>query len=325
MSFPSPTSAEPDTSVTPAIARVVEVTAFGGPDVLRMRSIPRPEAAPGRVRVAVGASTVDLIDILARSGAFASLLPDLKPPFVVGSELAGTLLDSADDLPAGTRVVSMIPWIAVGGRTGAYADVVAVDPTWLARTPDNVDDITAATLPGNGLAARQALDLLGVTSGQRILVTGASGSVGAYGVALAKLAGAQVVAQASSGDEAFVAKLGADEVLPQSDAATLAERVGTVDAVLDAALLGSDLLPAVRDGGAFAILMGDAFASDRVRVKRLYSAPNPEQLSSLAELLGAGKLRTRVADVFPLEAAAQAHHRFAAGSLRGRLVLSNAA
>ena len=71
--------------------------------------------------------------------------------------------------------------------------------------------------------------------------------------------------------------------------------------------------------------MGDAFASDRVRVKRLYSAPNPEQLSSLAELLGAGKLRTRVADVFPLEAAAQAHHRFAAGSLRGRLVLSTAA
>jgi len=64
------------------------------------------------------------------------------------------------------------------------------------------------------LAARQALGLLGVTASQRILVTGSSGSVGAYGVALPKLAGAQLVVQASSGDEAFVAKLGADEVLP---------------------------------------------------------------------------------------------------------------
>ncbi|MGI9147073.1 MAG: hypothetical protein ACR2IK_11055 [Chloroflexota bacterium] len=160
-------------------------------------------------------------------------------------------------------------------------------PDWLARTPDSVDDITAATLPGNGLAARQALDLLHITAGQRVLVTGASGAVGAYGVALAKLAGAPVVAQATSGDEAFVAGLGADEVLPRSDAATLVSRVGIVDAVLDAASLGSELLPALRDGGAFVLLMGNAFASDRVRVERLYSAPNQEQLSGLAELLAA--------------------------------------
>jgi NADPH:quinone reductase len=133
--------------------RVVEVTDFGGPEVLRAAERPDPEPGPGEVVVRIRAATMNPTDLGAGAGAHRGRIPDLTLPFVPGWDLAG-------ELPGGERVVGMIPWTRIGGRVGAYAEAAAVDPSWLAPIGDALDDAVAATLPLNALTARQALDLL---------------------------------------------------------------------------------------------------------------------------------------------------------------------
>lgn len=295
--------------------RVAEVTEFGGPDVLRAAERPDPEPAPGEVLVAIRAATINPTDLSTRDGSRRRRMPELEPPFVLGWDLAGEVPTS------GERVVGMIPFVQIGGRVGAYAEQAAVDPAWLAPLPDGVSFEDAATLPLNALTARQALDLLGLAAGETLLVTGASGGVGGFAVQLAVADGLRVIAVAGRDDEDWVASLGAAEVLPRD--ADLSG-VGPVDGVLDAVPLGPGAsTAALRDGGmAVFTRPPNPPEPDRdLRYETILVKPDAAMLSGLAEQLAAGRLRTRVAHVLPLEEAARGHELAEAGGLRGKVVL----
>ncbi|SDM71024.1 NADP-dependent oxidoreductase [Allokutzneria albata] len=289
--------------------RVIELSEYGGPEVLRLAERPEPEARPGRVRVRVAASTINPVD----QGIRAGVMGEFPKPLVLGWDLAGTVVEAAEGFHAGQRVVGMVPWFA-SAHEGTYAEVVSVEPGWLAPLPEDADLVAAATIPLNALTASQALGLLGVHSGQKLLVTGASGAVGGYAVQLAARAGIDVVAVASAGDEDHVAGLGAKEVIGRADL----DRQ-RVDAVLDAGVAGPSLIGAVRDGGAFVAVVPHGLPEPErgVRVSRVEVEPDAARLR---ELVASG-LSTRVADVLPLADAAEAHRRAAAGGLRGKLVL----
>lgn len=304
--------------------RVVEVAEFGGPEVLRETERAMPEPSPREVLVRVRAANVNPTDLAARSGQARRRVPDLKPPFVPGWDLAGEVLAVGAEVAgysAGDRVVGMIPWIRIGGRVGAYAEAVAVEETWLAPIADDVDYAVAATLPLNALTARQALDLIAAPAGATLLITGASGAVGGFATQLAVRDGLRVLAVASGGDEEWVAGLGAAEVLPRdTDLASL----DPVDAVLDAVPVGRPAADAVRDAGTalFTRSAPDIGRPDRLRVEAPLVETDPEALRSLTADLGAGRLRTRVAEVLDLGEAAQAHRLVEAGGLRGKVVLT---
>lgn len=295
--------------------RVAEVTAFGAPDVLRPADHPDPQPGPGEVLVDIHATTVNPTDLATRDGTSRRRLPDLEPPFVPGWDLAGTLSET------GTRVVGMIPFVHIGGRVGAYAERAAVDPAWLAPLPDGVPFEDAATLPLNALTARQSLDLLGLAAGDALLVTGASGGVGGFAVQLAVAHGLRVTAVAGRDDEEWVASLGAHEVLARD--ADLSG-IEPVDGVLDAVPLGPRASTgALRDGGTAVFTRPpDPPEPDReLRFETILVEPDQAMLAQLAEELAAGRLRTRVAHVLPLEEAARGHELAATGGLRGRVVL----
>ena len=199
---------------------VAEVTAFGGPEVLRITERPDPAPAPGEVVVRIRAANVNPTDLSVRSGQARRRLPELQPPFVPGWDLAGEVTavgSEATGFAPGDRVLGMIPFGRIGGRVGAYAQAAAVDPGWLAPLATDIDDPTAATLPLNALTAQQALDLIAAPPGATLLITGASGAVGGFATQLAARAGCRVLAQASDDDEEWVASLGATEVLPRAD------------------------------------------------------------------------------------------------------------
>jgi NADPH2:quinone reductase len=295
--------------------RVAEVTEFGGPGVLRAAERPDPEPAPGEVLVAIRAATINPTDLSTRDGSRRRRMPELEPPFVLGWDLAGEVPTS------GERVVGMIPFVQIGGRVGAYAEQAAVDPAWLAPLPDGVSFEDAATLPLNALTARQALDLLGLAAGETLLVTGASGGVGGFAVQLAVADGLRVIAVAGRDDEDWVASLGAAEVHPRD--ADLSG-VEPVDGVLDAVPLGPGAsTAALRDGGmAVFTRPPNPPEPDRdLRYETILVKPDAAMLSGLAEQLAAGRLRTRVAQVLPLEEAARGHELAEAGGLRGKVVL----
>ena len=295
--------------------RVVEVTEYGPPEVLHVAERPDPEPAEGEVVVAIHATGVNPTDLSTRDGSRRKRMPDLEPPFVPGWDLAGELAET------GERVVGMIPFVQIGGRVGAYAERAAVDPAWLAPLPDGVPFEEAATLPLNSLTARQSLDLLGLVEGDTLLVTGASGGVGGFAVQMAVADGVRVIGVAGTGDEDWVAELGAHEVLPRD--ADLGA-IGPVDGVLDAVPVGPDRSTrALRDGGTavFTRSPGTGDPDRGLHFETILVEPDAGALTRFAEELADGRLRTRVARVLPLEEAAEGHRLTEAGGLHGKVVL----
>ena len=296
--------------------RAAEVTAYGGPEVFRIADLPDPVAGPGEVVVNIHATAINPTDLGTRAGQAKRRLPDLEPPFVPGWDLAGEIAET------GERVVGMIPFVAIGGRVGAYAEAAAVDPDWLAPLDDSVSFEVGATLPLNALTANEALERLALPPGSRVLVTGASGAVGGFATQLGSAAGLDVVAVASEGDEDWVASLGAAEVLPRD---TDLSAIEPVDGVFDAVPLGPEKSTgALRDGGAavFTRPPDPPEVGRDIRLDSFLVSPNQPALVELSRKLAAGELRTRIAKVLPLDEVAEGHRLAEAGGLRGKVVLT---
>ncbi|MEV0144903.1 MULTISPECIES: NADP-dependent oxidoreductase [unclassified Nonomuraea] len=304
---------------------MVGFTSFGDPSVLAVTDAPVPEPEEGQVRVRVEAATVNPADIAARSGAFGPMLPT-GPRYVLGWDVAGTVDatgSATSGFTPGDRVVGMSDWLTT--RRGTHAEFVVLDATAIAPAPAGVDPAEAATLPVNALTADQALDLLGLTEGQTLAVTGAAGAVGGYAVELARHRGLDVIGIGSVQDEPFVSGLGAT-FLPRSDDPARALRAIApegVDGLLDAAVIGARTLAAVKDGGAFVSMMPPATppAERGIRVQTVFVHSDGARLRELVTLVEQGLLTVRRARTFTFEQAAEAHELFAKGGVRGRLVL----
>jgi NADPH2:quinone reductase len=309
--------------------RAVGVTTFGSPDVLRIVDLPVPEPGDAEVRIKVAAATVNPSDTAMRAGVFGPPPQGDGPPYVAGWELAG-VVDAAGPgagWSPGERVFAIVlPYLT--GR-GAQAEYVVVPADSVARIPDGVSLAAAATLPMNGLTARLALDKLALQPGQTLAVTGAAGAVGGYVMELAASEGLRVIGDASPADAPLVKSLGADIVVPRGPglaAAIRREVPSGVDAVVDAALIGPPVLPAIRDSGQLIAVRPFGGGSERSITVTLILVSDylreAAKLAELARLVTAGKLTLRVAREIPAAEAAEAHRKLEAGGTRGRLVLT---
>jgi NADPH2:quinone reductase len=293
--------------------------------VLQVTELPEPEAGPGQVVVRIRAVCVHPADVAATTGEIPR--GPVPPPFSPGWDIAGEVASvgpGTADFELGDRVVGMIPWYLTRGNPGGYAEFVAADVDWLVRLPDELDFVSAATVPLNAQTAHQGLALVSLAmlpAGSSILVTGASGGVGGFATQLAVQDGYRVVAQASHGDEQWVRGLGAHEVIARSvDLAT----VGPVGAVFDAVPVGEAAAAAVQDRGiVVATRPTPAIVPARgVRQELQLIRHDRDLLADLVGRVAAGQLRTRVAVTMPLTEAADAHRRVLAGGLHGKLVLT---
>lgn len=307
--------------------RAVVVRDFGGPEALLTVDTERPEPGPGQIRVAVQAAAVNPVDLAVRAGAMVAVgFTEPRGQTGVGWDVAGTV-DAAGDgagFAVGDRVIGLVDRLDLG--LGGYAEYVVLDRANAGHAPRAASAAEAATLPLNGLTAAQGLDLLGLRAGDTLLVTGAAGGVGGFAVQLAAVRGLRVVAAAGPDDEELVRGLGADHFVPRG--VPLADAVrshvpGGVDGVLDAAELKTAALESLRAGGSFtAVGLGsDPVPRRGTRVANVWVHADGPRLTALSALVDAGRLTLRVADTYPLDKAAEAHARLAAGGVRGRLVL----
>ncbi|TQS41983.1 NADP-dependent oxidoreductase [Cryptosporangium phraense] len=309
---------------------------FGGPEVIEFADVPRPEPGPGQVLVRVAAAAVNRIDLSTRDGALARaglLAP--APAYALGWDVAGTVTATGPGVARFAGGDAVIGLRDVLSAPGTYAEYVVLDEGALAPAPRTVPLPAAATLPLIGLTADRSLALTGLGPGGILLVTGAAGGVGGLVLQLAAARGIRTVALARPRDEALVAGLGATWFVPHGGAAetqaeveTVAAAVrrvvpGGVDAVIDAAVLGVPAHEALRGGGVFVTLVAPfappPLRATRVVVQEVFA--DGARLGELSALVDAGQLTLAVADTYPLDRAADAHRRLAAGGLRGRLVL----
>ena len=309
--------------------RGVGVIEFGGPEALQVVDLAEVHAGPGEVRMRVHAAAVNPTDTYVRNGDRAEALRRDPPPYIPGMDAAGVIDEIGAGVETGLAVGDAVMAMVVpSGSHGAYRESIVLAADAVARAPAGTTHAEAATLPMNGLTARQTLDQLALRPGQTVAVTGAAGCYGGYVVQLAKADGLRVIGDASPADTALVRDLGADIVVPRGDdiaAQIRAVAPEGVDGLADGAVQNELAVGAVRDGGAFASVRGwrgtgeREIAFHRTMVTR-YDR-RADLLDRLREQTEAGQISLRVAATYAPEQAWEAHRRLEAGGTRGRCVI----
>lgn len=307
--------------------RALVAAAYGGPEVLRIAEVARPEPGAGEVLVRVVAAGTNPVDSVARAGLIRDWFGE--GPHVWGWDVSGVVV------AVGPGVVRFAPGDEVFGMprfpqpAACYAEYVCAPAHELAAKPAGIGHVAAAALPLCGLTALQTLELAGVSQGQRVLVNGAAGGVGHLAVQLAKAHGAYVIAIARGVNHPFLRSIGADEVVDYT-ITPVAGAFDDIDVVVDC--VGQDgLVATVRRGGVMARVPGaaqgrgpleDTAEASGVGVVRHVVHPDARGLARLARLVESGSLSVTVSRVLPLRQGATAHELLDTGHTRGKIVLT---
>lgn len=298
----------------------------GGPEVLQVREVPAPPARDGHCRVEVHAAALNPKDVLLRRGKLR-WVTRARLPCTPGYDFAGRLLDPADGLATGTPVFGMIQ----AHQGGACAEVISVRPDELARAPDELSMVEAASLPLAALTALQALrDELELRAGQTVLINGASGGVGTLAVQLAASMGARVVGVCSGGNADFVRELGAHRVIDytrqrledERDLDCIFDVYGTFPWRLARRSLGRRGRYCTTIPRPGSILRG---ALRRVGVHQaalVVVRSRRQDLEVLREQVASGALRPLVDLVVPLDRSAEGHAHLETRRAKGKVVVS---
>ena len=308
--------------------KAVRIERYGNEDVVEIAEVEKPKPAPGQVLVKVKAAAVNPVDWKIRDGL--GELFGMKLPIILGCEVAGTV-EAVGSGPSRTGTKDFAPGDDVygflGEYSGGYAEYVAAPAGEFVRKPKQIDFDIAASVPVGALTAWQGIfDDGKLRSGQRILITGASGAVGSMAVQLAKNKGAHVIAIGSGRNEEFVRKLGADEFIDYKKA-KFEDKVSGVDVVFDT--VGGETqdraFQTLKRGG-FLVSTVNPPSTEKakefgVKVAMVGVTPNPDQLAEINRLLESGKLKVRLATVLPLAEVKKAHQLSASGHADGKIIL----
>ncbi len=309
--------------------RVVGVDEFGGPEALKVFDVPEGHAGPGEVRIAVKAAAVNPTDTFTRNGARAEMLKASPPPYVAGMDVAGVVDEVGEGVTALRSGDDVMAIVVPRGSHGGYSEYIVLPAESVARIPAGASFAEAASLPMNGLTARLALDLLALSPGQTVAVTGAAGAFGGYVVQLAKADGLRVIADSSEADEELVRGLGADVVVRRGPDVAKNIRDAApdgVDGLADGSVQSQQIVAAVRDGGRIATVRGWADPVERgITVHPVWVRDYAREQAKLDQLrlqVEEGSVTLRVAREFPAEQAGEAHRILEAGGTRGRLIIT---
>ncbi|MGI3163799.1 NAD(P)-dependent alcohol dehydrogenase [Pseudooceanicola sp. 200-1SW] len=312
---------------------------YGGPEVLHLAERRAPALPEGGARVRVQAAAVTSADWRLRAAAFPGVLALvgramfglLRPRAeVLGSAFAGEVTEAAPGAPwrPGQQALGFVP-------AGAHAEELVIGPgACVVARPEGMSAEAGAALPFGGLAALVFLrDVAKVQPGQRVLITGGSGEVGAMAVQIARALGARVTAMASAGNLDLLRDLGAETVWDYR--ATDLARIeggaeGGFDLVFDTfgALSVRQARALLRPGGVFVPLnfglaeIAAALCPWALKPVRIHvNADRAEDLTTLLALWQAGQLRPQIDARYPLAEARSAHARVEGRHKRGAVLL----
>lgn len=305
-----------------ATMKAIRVRRFGGPEVLALEDVPRPEPGPGEVLVRVRAAAVNPVDWKLREG----YRDDLPLPFTPGSDFSGVIAGRGRGVYScrvGDEVYGSLP-----GARGADAEYLTAPADVVAPKPRTLGHARAASVPLVAMTAWQAVFEAGaLAAGETVLVLGASGGVGSMAVQLARCAGARVVGTAATENVARVRELGADEVIDYTRQRSLEDVVWGVDLCVD--LVGGAFqtraFNVVRRGGR---LVSTVQPPDRAMLtsrgltgRMIVTRPHADYLRAITALIDAGRLKVSVAKILPLTRAAEAEELSRRQHVDGKIVL----
>ena len=290
--------------------RAVVLRRAGSADGLTLTEVPKPTSGPGEVLVRIRAASVTRGDVVLRKmPKLITRLVGETPKAILGHEFAGDVED-VDEGVTGLAVGDRVFGTTTGLRQGSYAEYIAIPASGLVATvPPRISYEEAAPVPVGAMAAMHFLRAGGVGAGKRILVNGASGSVGSFAVQVAKHLGAEVTAVSSTSNLELVESLGANEVIDYTKQ-DFTQVDQTYDLIFDAVGKTS----AKRVAGVLA--EGGAFVTTQTRRDE-----TAEDLLAIRSLLEAGALRAVIDRRYTLEQLPEAHRYVEQARKRGNVVI----
>jgi NADPH:quinone reductase len=321
--------------------KAIQLKEYGGPEVLNLVEMERPEPKGHQVLIEIHAIGVNYADTARREGQY--VVPT-KLPFIPGAEIAGVVVETGEsvtNVQKGDRVVTLI-------ESGGYAEFALADSRGLIPLQEQMDFEQAVALPLQGLSAYHILKTMGrLEKGETVLVHAAAGGVGTLAVQLAKLSGAsKVIATASTGDKlALAADMGADVLINYTEQGweeKILEATGGkgVDVALEMAggeifnktlkclaTFGRLVIYGVASGEQSRFYPSSLMARNQSVIgfflPQIMRKPALIQ-SSMAEMLeylSKGQLKLTIGGVYSLEQAAEVHRLLQSRQTKGKLIL----
>lgn len=278
----------------------IEIVNYGGPEVAKVRTFSSPVRRAGEVMIQVVASSINPVDIKYMTPETIQKIPSF--PAILGWDIAGIIIeaDKNSNFSAGERVVAFHP-------QGSWQQLVAASENQVVKLPDNIDFISGGSIPLAASTALQALRRLRLEPGERLLVTGAAGSVGYYALQFALKMGVKASGLVRNKNQKMSINLLDTEIYTNDDP------IPEVDAVFDTAGV-LNRIDVIHKGGRLVTISDEQIDPQVLKhtsfAEHNYVRVNKEDLEEIVHLVSEAKIETRVAKIYSFnnvqEALAQA-------------------
>lgn len=308
--------------------KAAQINGYGHAGVVRVIETEKPTASEEQVLVKVEAASLNPFDTSLREGYMQKMIP-LQFPATLGGDIVGTVTAvgaGVSQFAAGDKVFGQANVVA--GNSGAFAEFAATAAGQVAKAPAKLKATEAAATPLVGVSALQALtEHIKLTAGQKLLIHGGGGSIGAVAVQLAKQLGARVAATATGSNIEYVKSLGADEVIDYKSQ-DFTKLVSDYDAVFDT--VGGAVFEqsfAVLRPGGIAVTMIAQFDEAKAQEHGIAALMQGTKvttaaLDKLRQFIEDGTMNVRVDSSFPLNQIQQAFEKRESGSAHGKIVIA---
>lgn len=324
--------------------KAVVCNKYGPPDVLKLKDVEKPIPNKTEIQIRVYATSVNAADCNTRGltyiptglGILAKLMLGFSKPrkSILGTVFAGEIVEIGKDVKSfkiGDRVFGS------SAEFGAYAEFICrSEKGAIAKIPDNINYEEAATIPYGALTAFYFLrDKANVSSGQKVLVKGASGGVGVFAIQIAKHFGASVTGVCSTSNLEFVKSLGVDKVIDykKEDFTKSDEKWDIIFDVVVGKTSFSRYKNSLTENGCYLAVAGglndmlqmlltSAFSSKKVMFGGGTASEKKENLEFIAKLIEEGKIKTIIDKTFLLDQIVEAHRYVENGNKKGNIAIS---